>query len=172
MAELGEYEVASTLVERALTIHRRLGDRQREAASLGNLGIICRDRGDLGHAWQNIVQSLEMQNQVGDRRNAAVALGSLGQVYVDIGHFDHATACLTASILISLDIDNPQNVTIAAGALGEAYLLQGRTSRLRLSSFERLRWPACSRCRPGSASSLTCSPRCASRPGDWRKPSL
>ena len=63
---------------RALETFRENGDRQGEAASLGNLGIIANTRGDLDEAERLYRESLVIKREIGDRQGEANSLGSLG----------------------------------------------------------------------------------------------
>jgi tetratricopeptide (TPR) repeat protein len=63
---------------RALETFRKNGDRQGEAASLGNLGNIAKTRGDLAEAERLQRESLDIKREIGDRQGESASLGNLG----------------------------------------------------------------------------------------------
>ena len=62
----------------SLAIKREIGDRQGEATSLNNLGIIAETRGDLAEAERLHRESLAIKREIGDRQGEASSLNNLG----------------------------------------------------------------------------------------------
>ena len=64
--QLGEYQRAIDFHQQSLEIQREVGDRQGEAACLGNLGSVYRQLGEYQRAIDFHQQSLEIQREIGD----------------------------------------------------------------------------------------------------------
>ncbi|NUP44452.1 MAG: tetratricopeptide repeat protein [Streptomyces sp.] len=75
----GYYERAEQHVTQALTLRRRIGDRQGQAWCLEALGFIAADRKDTPLAHSYFSRALETFRQTGDTHGEAVALCSLAE---------------------------------------------------------------------------------------------
>jgi len=74
---------------------RRLGDRENEAAFVGNAAIVAQSQGDYQVARQLHEQCAEMRRQQGDQRNLAAVLHQLGMLAQDTGDYDQARRLYT-----------------------------------------------------------------------------
>jgi predicted ATPase len=80
MLKLGDSETAGKKYERALQIHRQMGDLRGEAVILKDLGTIADNYADYPLAKSYDSQSLELARQVGDRMTECRTLNNLGLV--------------------------------------------------------------------------------------------
>jgi len=94
---------------RALETFRKNGDRQGEAASLGNLGIIAETRGDLAEAERLQRESLAISREIGDRQGEAASLGNLGNIMYSKGQHDEERRMYTEAVRIQREIGIPIN---------------------------------------------------------------
>ena len=78
---LSEFNQAIDFYDQALSIARKLGDRNGESASLNNLGESYRNLGKYQQAIQVYQQSLGISREIGDRNGEAISLGNLGIAY-------------------------------------------------------------------------------------------
>ncbi len=111
--------------EAALKIYQRIGNRQGEAASLGNLGIAYDSLGEYQKAIAFYDQSLEIQRQIGDRQGEAGSLNSLGVVYYSLGEYQQAIAFLQQSLEITRQIGDRQGEAASLNDLGNVYYSLG-----------------------------------------------
>ncbi len=82
---LGEYQKSVYCHHRALTIQRKVGDREGEGGNLCNLGYAYESLGDYQQAITYYEESLLINREVGNRSFEANCLGNLGSIY---GYFD------------------------------------------------------------------------------------
>src|SRR5262249_11449426 len=66
-------------------IHRQTGNRQFEANTLANIGIVYGSTGQPQKALDYFQQALPLYRAVGDKNGEANALNGIGHVYKDIG---------------------------------------------------------------------------------------
>jgi tetratricopeptide (TPR) repeat protein len=87
-------------LEEALNINREIGYRQGEARDLGNIGLICWDKGDLDEALKNFKVALNINREIGYKQGEARDLGNIGLIYRDKGDSDEALKNLKAALNI------------------------------------------------------------------------
>jgi tetratricopeptide (TPR) repeat protein len=93
---------------RALETFRKSGDRQGEAASLGNLGLIARRRGDLAEAERLQRESLAIEREIGNRQGEAASLINLGEIARHRGDLAEAERLQRESLAIKREIGDRQ----------------------------------------------------------------
>ena len=108
-----DYEPAVAYHQEAIAIYRRLGQRGRVAALLGNLGALAVNRGDYQDARGLFDESLAGARETGDRRSVALCLYNLGVLACMTGDFEQARVVLEECVPISRE----QGKWSAAGAL-------------------------------------------------------
>jgi tetratricopeptide (TPR) repeat protein len=84
--------------ERALEIHRRLGERDLESRALGNLSFTAYREGrwrDAESLWR---EAAEVSRRAGDLANAGVSHLNLGELLSDQGRLDEARTPLTQGL--------------------------------------------------------------------------
>jgi tetratricopeptide (TPR) repeat protein len=116
-------------LEAALAAARRLKDRLREGAPLGNLGIAYQELGEPSRAIQYYEQALAVEREIGDREGEGKALGNLGLAYADLGEARRAIEYYKQQIIITREIGYRRGEGNALGNLGNAYLALGEPRR-------------------------------------------
>jgi len=86
----GDVPAARSIAERALKIHRRLGDPWGAALDLNLLCVAAIEEGDLERAQQLAEESLALFRQAGDERNAVAATRTLAFTYHSRGDLERA----------------------------------------------------------------------------------
>jgi tetratricopeptide (TPR) repeat protein len=103
---------------RALETFRKNGDRQGEAASLNNLGIIAEIRGDLDEAERLQRESLAIMREIGDRQGEADSLINLGNIANTRGDLAEAERLQRESVAIKREIGDRQGEAASLINLG------------------------------------------------------
>ncbi len=107
--------------EEALTIYKEIGDRQGEAASIGNLGLACYSLGQYHKAIKFHHQSCNVARKIGDRQQEANSLGNSGLVYYSLGQYHPAIEDHEQSLVIKREIGDRQGEANSLCNLGNAY---------------------------------------------------
>ena len=113
--------------ERALAIYERLGELDRQAAVLNNLGAVAYFDG----RWEDAValyrRAADASERAGDSANAAFGDLNVGEVLSDQGHLGEAEELLRTARRIWRGSDYPGGAATAAAFLGRALTRAGRT---------------------------------------------
>lgn len=99
-----DYMAAREVLEEALTVHRRTGNRLSEATPLGVLGNIAYLQGNYGEARSLLEQALALRREAGHRPGEAVILNSLGNVAAEQEDFASAQMLYTQALAISQEV--------------------------------------------------------------------
>ena len=100
----GAYDKAREEYERQLQDARDNDDQSREAASLGNLGLVAQSVGEYDEAREYHRESLSIERDLGDRAGEAASLDNLGLVARYLDEYDDAWEYHTRSLSIRLDL--------------------------------------------------------------------
>jgi tetratricopeptide (TPR) repeat protein len=119
--DLGRYRQAIDYHQQAMTISRKIGDRETESTILSNLGIVYRQLGQYPQAIDYAQQALTISHEIGDRRGEGLALEGLGVVYKDLGQYEQAIAYHQQALTISRNIGERRKEAENLGNLGIAY---------------------------------------------------
>ncbi|MEG4525098.1 CHAT domain-containing protein [Microcoleus sp. C2D2] len=119
--DLSQFREALQSWEQALTIYRKIGNRQAEAGSLGNLGNAYQSLGQYQGAIEFHQQSLEISRAIGDRQGEANSLGNLGNAYYSLGQYQRAIEFHEQCLEIVREIGDRQGEANSLGNLGAAY---------------------------------------------------
>ena len=126
---ISQFREALESWEQALTIYREIEDRQWEAGSLCNLGLVCNSLGQYDKAIEFLQQSLEIQREIGNREGEAASLCNLGCTYRSLQQYHRAIEFYEQSLVISPEIGHRQWEANALGGLGNAYCSLGEYQR-------------------------------------------
>ena len=86
---LGEYDKAIKYLEKALAIKIQIGDKEGEAGSCNNLGIVFNaGLGECDKAKEYIEKGLAIRLQIGDKEGEASSDNNLGTVFRFLGEYD------------------------------------------------------------------------------------
>jgi tetratricopeptide (TPR) repeat protein len=104
----GAYQKARTEYDERLNEARDTDDRQGEARSLDNLGVVARHLGEYETAQEYHQQSLAIFRDIGDRWGEAQSLGNLGVVAGNLGEYEDAKEYIQQSLAVERDIGDRQ----------------------------------------------------------------
>jgi tetratricopeptide (TPR) repeat protein len=126
---LSDYPKAIRDHERSHQFARDCGDRQGEAASLGNLGNAYQSLGQYERAIDLHQQSLAIQRELGNRQGEAASLRNLGNAYKSLGQYERAIDLHQQSLAIERELGNRRGEATSLGNLGNAYYSLGQYER-------------------------------------------
>ncbi len=106
-----------------------LGDRRREGAHLGMMGVAYRQLGELRSSIRFQEQALAIAREIGDRQGEGNALGNLGVAYHNLGDLDQAIRYCEQWLVIARKIGDRSGESKALGNLGLAYADLGEFER-------------------------------------------
>ncbi|MFM6059286.1 MAG: CHAT domain-containing protein, partial [Microcystis aeruginosa] len=102
--DLGEKQKALDYYQQALSLRRAVGDREGEANTLNNIGVVYDDLGEKQKALDYYQQALPLSRAVGDRAGEAIILTGIGLVYRDQGKPEVAINSWEQSANLILDL--------------------------------------------------------------------
>ena len=111
---------------RALELYRRLGDADRQAAVLNNLGGFAYHEGRWGDAVALYEQAAEASERAGDVANAAFGACNVGEVLNDQGRLEEAEAKLRQALRIWRGSQYDWGTAFVTAQLGRAAARAGR----------------------------------------------
>src|SRR5262249_41298023 len=76
--------------QEALELYRRASDRNGEAQTLNNIGVVYRSLGEMQKALEKYNEALPILRAVGDRNGEAITLNNIGLVYWSLGETQKA----------------------------------------------------------------------------------
>jgi tetratricopeptide (TPR) repeat protein len=124
---LGQTQTAIEHHEQALAIDRETGDRQGEAADLGNLGNCYAGLGQTQTAIDHYEQALIIDREIGDRLGEGADLGNLGLCYAGLGQTQTAIDHHQQALTMRREIGYRQGEAAQLGNLGNCYADLGQT---------------------------------------------
>ncbi len=136
------YDVRSEripLLEAALAAACRLGQDDRKAIVLSNLGNASRDIGALHQAIDQYEQSLVITRRLGDRRGEGYLLGNLGRIFYSLGDYVQACDLYRQRLEIARALGDQRSEGNTLGGLGRAYADLGEVPRAITLYEEQLR---------------------------------
>jgi tetratricopeptide (TPR) repeat protein len=123
--DAGRLEEAKALYERALSIHREVGDRRLEAEVVGLLAVVAHEEARLDDARQLYMKALEMHRQVGNCRAEGTLLGYLGNFLVEVGEREEARSCFSRALTILRECGDTPTEGLVLGGLAALEATEG-----------------------------------------------
>jgi tetratricopeptide (TPR) repeat protein len=102
----GHLDVAWSTLERAIAVHRDVGDLRFEATNTGNLAVVAHDAGRLVEARVHGERALVLCRQGGNRRLEAEVLGLLAAVAHEADRLDEARESYTRALSMHREVGN------------------------------------------------------------------
>jgi tetratricopeptide (TPR) repeat protein/transcriptional regulator with XRE-family HTH domain len=90
-----------TVSQIGLASARSLGDREREAAALNNLGVAYEELNQLDAATEILAEALALNDQIGDPDGEIAAWGNLGNVHERAGRYPEALDCFQRTLALA-----------------------------------------------------------------------
>ncbi|MGG6242687.1 tetratricopeptide repeat protein [Nodosilinea sp. AN01ver1] len=126
LSRTGEYEAALELLNQAIVLWRKVGDRRGEAISLSDLGLVYRNLSRYAEALEAYHQALDIQREIGDRYNEATALNNMGSIYYRLGDYPKALELYQESLNIREDIGDEHGQAFSLNSIGLVYQEQSQ----------------------------------------------
>jgi predicted ATPase len=120
-----DYNQATALLNEGLGIARKLGDPERVARSLYQLGAILMYKGDYQGAWALQEEALALYESIGSKWNVAATIGFMGTLALYKGDFEQSIALLNKSIAQLREVGEHWYVALELGSLCHAVRRQG-----------------------------------------------
>ncbi len=124
--KISQFREALQSWEQALSIYRKIGNRQGEANFLNSLGITCASLRQYDKAIEFFEQSLKINREIGDRDGEAASLCNLGLVCNSLRQYDRAIEFHEQSLEISRKTGHRQWEANSLVGLGNVYNSLGK----------------------------------------------
>jgi tetratricopeptide (TPR) repeat protein len=118
---LYDFAQAIRYYEWALSLHRQMGEKAREAATLNNIGGVYEDLGDKQQALAYYEQALSLWRQVGNRAGEAGTLNNIGRIYDDLGDKQQALAYYEQALLLRRQVGYKEGESTTLSNIGKVY---------------------------------------------------
>jgi CHAT domain-containing protein/tetratricopeptide (TPR) repeat protein len=112
--------------QQALTLYRQLGNHQREAECLGNLGNSFYFQGNYEQAIEYHEQDITLAREIGDMEGEAYSLNNLGRAYESQQKYQQAIEYYEKSLVAARKIGHWQVEAMVLNNLGNLYNFQGK----------------------------------------------
>ena len=122
----GHYRLIAEMHER---VQGKIEDRELRSTSLGNLGSVCRDTGQVQRAIVCYENALEIAQDIQDLWGEDAWLGNLGSCYANLGQTARAIEFYEQALAIAHEIGDRRNEDVWLGNLGNRYAELGQTAR-------------------------------------------
>jgi len=99
-----DYEGATKLFEKSLSLREELGDKSGIAISLRHLGGTAGHKGEFEQAKTLFEKSLSLERELGEKAGLCGALNNLGQVETNLGNYEKAGKLIEESLTLSREI--------------------------------------------------------------------
>jgi CHAT domain-containing protein len=142
---LGDFDRATIVLNEALTLKRRLGDRAQEARTINVLGLVAWHRGEYGEATDRFTETATIAREIGDAKLEGAALNNQSLVGDELGDYHASLARYQQVLALFRSIDFARGEGDVLGNIGGVKLLLGRFQeaesyyREALAISERLR---------------------------------
>lgn len=128
LASIAKWDFAhsNTYGQKAVTIARKIGDKEGESLALNNLGMNAQFLGYYAKATSYYEQALTIARQIGSRHAEGMVLNSLGDVLTIQEQFTPALQFYEEALHITQEIENPISEGYSWMGLGEVWAELGR----------------------------------------------
>jgi predicted ATPase/DNA-binding CsgD family transcriptional regulator len=134
----GDYARGETLAEEALSLSRRLRDKQGVARSLDTLALLARSAGRYAESREMCEKSLAMFRELDDTWHVGRSLAHLSVAARLEARYDEARIASEEAATLLRDVGDAEGTAYALNALGGAALAQGNHARARSFQEEAL----------------------------------
>ncbi|HYN34415.1 MAG TPA: adenylate/guanylate cyclase domain-containing protein [Ilumatobacteraceae bacterium] len=130
----GHADRAIELSVEQVAIRRRLGDPERLAAALNNLGNHIVDMGDLEASSAVFDEAAELYRELGRSAELALVYCSLGYGQLVRGDYGDAEATYREALAHARDADHPMSIAVSMSGIGQSltYACRGDAARPHL----------------------------------------
>ena len=124
----GEYDSGFQVLDEALSIARKIHDRNMEATALYYLGNIYRDLGELANALTHYEKALAINEELGEEYYQSVILSSISNLLYDLGDYDSALEYALKCLPIFERVHNVNSLLNNYNTLGNIYFKKDQFS--------------------------------------------
>jgi tetratricopeptide (TPR) repeat protein len=121
-----QHLIALDFYRQALSIARKLGNKQEIASNLANIGKVQTLQGYYEDALRNMEEALAIDSESGDEALIATDLNTIGRIYEAWGMFDKAAEYLHQALAINIRLGQEDKVAIRYSGLGLIYKAWGK----------------------------------------------
>ena len=111
--------------QEALSFWRTSGDRQMEAYSLNEMGLIYGDIGEYQKALDSYTQARPLYGQLGDLRSQAGMLSNIGYIYGTLGEYQKAIGFHERALEVHRSLGDRYDVPLSMSNMGANYAQLG-----------------------------------------------
>lgn len=104
----GQYDLADPYHDQSLAIRRALGDKEGQAKTLNNLGVLYMALKDYSRARAAIEERLAIRQALKNPVSIALGQNSLADLCLAEGQADAARAALSHCLALYVDLRHPQ----------------------------------------------------------------
>ncbi len=117
----GEYDAGLMVLEEALSISRKIHDKNMEATALYYLGNIYRDLGDLARVYSHYEKALAINEELGEEYYQSVIMSSISNLLYDLNDYDSALEYALKCLPIFERVHNVNSLLNIYNTLGNIY---------------------------------------------------
>jgi CHAT domain-containing protein len=122
---IGDYDKALALYERALQGHVANSDRYNQAVTLLNIGHLVSILGQDDRALEYFQRALTICQEINERRGQSIVLGNIAEVFADSGDIARAMDFTTQQLALTRELGNRTDQALALKNLGDLHLVKG-----------------------------------------------
>ncbi|MQA99677.1 MAG: tetratricopeptide repeat protein [Actinobacteria bacterium] len=119
-----DFDAAEDLFERSAEIRRQIGDEQA-SSSVGNLGLVALDRGQIERAMALFEESMQLDEENDDEWGIAVNTNNLGIAHLEAGNVDRARELVMKAIAACAELGEWEGLAEALEAAAGLSSIQG-----------------------------------------------
>ncbi|MCF8256686.1 MAG: tetratricopeptide repeat protein [Flavobacteriales bacterium] len=127
----GNYGQALRELHLANDLNRRLGNRQREAACLSNLGIIHLNLGNLSKALEHHTSALALREELQDSAGIANSFNNLGVLYTELGNHAQALVYYSSSLDMKRKLGQDTRLAVNLNNIAVCHREMGETAKAK-----------------------------------------
>lgn len=121
----GSFGKSVEFYNRALIIHKAIGDTMGIATAYTNIGYSLRQQGNIVKAIDNYYEALKLQELIGDKRNISVSYNNIGYVHEMQGEYEKSLACYRKAEKIYNEIREKHGLAVCYGNMAELFYTNG-----------------------------------------------
>lgn len=125
----GDSAAAEAFFRESFRLWEAVGDLNRMAAAVGNIGLAAQDRRDTQQAITCFQKAERLYTAGGDRRGVAVSVGSRAHLARQEGHTVEAVELLEQALALFREVGDPRGTANSLANLGHALVALGQPRR-------------------------------------------
>jgi predicted ATPase/DNA-binding CsgD family transcriptional regulator len=125
----GDNVAAEVFFRESFHLWEAVGNLNRMAAAIGNIGLAAQDRQDTEQAKRCFHEAERLYTAGGDRRGVAVSIGSRAHLARQEGHTQEAVELLQAALAVFREVGDPRGAANSLANLGHALVALGEPGR-------------------------------------------